>query len=69
MFAAIKEANTTEGAKIIEKLHAMEFAGAMGKVKFDDKGDVTAPPYVVWTTKDGKFAEDWDVVSPWIDEE
>jgi ABC-type branched-subunit amino acid transport system substrate-binding protein len=59
MFAAIKEANTTEGIKIIEKLHAMEFAGAGGKIKFDDKGDVIAPSYVVWVTKDGKFTEHW----------
>ena len=59
MLAAIKEANTTDGAKIIEKLHALEFTGAVGKIKFDNKGDVTAPPYVVWTTKDGKFTESW----------
>jgi len=59
MLSAIKEANTTEGTKVIEKLHALEFAGAVGKIKFDDKGDVTAPPYVVWTTKDGKFVEHW----------
>jgi len=59
LLSAIKEANTTEGTKIIEKLHALEFAGAVGKIKFDDKGDVTAPPYVVWTTKDGKFEELW----------
>ncbi len=59
MLSAIKEANATDGAKIIEKLHASEFAGAMGKIKFDNKGDVTAPPYVVWTTKDGKFVEQW----------
>jgi len=59
MLAAIKEANVTEGAKIVEKLRAMEFNGAMGKIKFDDKGDVTVAPYVVWMTKDGKFVETW----------
>jgi branched-chain amino acid transport system substrate-binding protein len=59
MFTAIKEANTTNGKAVMEKLHTAEFNGAMGKIRFDDKGDVTAPPYVVWTTKDGKFAETW----------
>lgn len=59
MLSAIKEANTTEGTKISAKLHAMEFDGAGGKIKFDDKGDVIAPSYVVWITKDGKFTEHW----------
>jgi branched-chain amino acid transport system substrate-binding protein len=59
MFTAIREANTLDGVKIIEKLHAMEFSGAMGKIKYDEKGDVTVAPYVVWITKDGKFVEHW----------
>jgi ABC-type branched-subunit amino acid transport system substrate-binding protein len=37
----------------------MEFNGAMGGIKFDDKGDVTVAPYVVWVTQDGKFVEKW----------
>jgi branched-chain amino acid transport system substrate-binding protein len=59
MLTAIKESNAAEGAKIIDKLHSMEFNGAMGKIRFNDKGDVTVAPYVVWTTKDGKFVEHW----------
>lgn len=59
MLAAIKEANSTEGVKIMEKLHSMEFSGALGMIKFDAKGDVTAAPYVIWITKDGKFTEYW----------
>ncbi|MBI5025611.1 MAG: branched-chain amino acid ABC transporter substrate-binding protein [Nitrospirae bacterium] len=59
LLTAIKEAGTTDGKAIIEKLHAMEFSGALGKIKFDKKGDVTAAPYVVWITKDGKFVEYW----------
>jgi len=59
MLSAIKEANTKEGTKVIEKLHSMEFNGAMGKIRFNDKGDVTVAPYVVWITKDGKFVEHW----------
>jgi ABC-type branched-subunit amino acid transport system substrate-binding protein len=37
----------------------MEFNGAVGKIKFDEKGDVTVAPYVVWITKNGKFEEYW----------
>jgi len=59
MLAAIKEAKSSEGKMIMDKLHSMEFSGALGKVKFDEKGDVTAAPYVIWITKDGKFAEYW----------
>ncbi len=59
MLAAIKEANSTEGRLIMEKLHSMEFSGALGMIKFDEKGDVTAAPYVVWITKGGKFMEYW----------
>jgi branched-chain amino acid transport system substrate-binding protein len=54
---AIKEAKSTEGTVIIDKLHSMEFEVALGKIKFDTRGDVTTSPYVVWITKGGKFVE------------
>jgi branched-chain amino acid transport system substrate-binding protein len=59
LLSAIKEANSTEGKAVIDKLHNMEFDVALGKIRFDAKGDVTASPYVVWITKDGKFEEYW----------
>lgn len=59
LLAAIKEAGKTDGAAVVEKLHAMEFSGAIGSIKFNDKGDVTSAPYVVWTTKNGVFVEHW----------
>jgi len=59
MFKAIEAAKTTDGKAIMDKLHSMEFSGALGNIKFDTKGDVTASPYVVWITKDGKFVEHW----------
>lgn len=62
LFTAIKEAGTTEGKTIIDKLHTMGFSGTMGKIKFDEKGDVTVSLYVVWITKDGKFIEYWKPV-------
>lgn len=59
LLTAIKEAGTTEGKMVIEKLHSLEFSGALGKIRFDDRGDVTVAPYVVWITKGGKFVEYW----------
>ncbi|MBI5101837.1 MAG: branched-chain amino acid ABC transporter substrate-binding protein [Nitrospirae bacterium] len=59
LFTAIRDANTTDGKTVIDKLHSLEFNGAMGKIKLNENGDVTAPPYVVWTTKNGKFVEVW----------
>ena len=59
LLTAIKEAKTTEGKAVIDKLHSMEFISATGKIKFDSKGDVTVAPYVIWITKNGKFEEYW----------
>ncbi len=59
LLTAVKEAGTKDGKAIIERLHSMEFSGALGKIKFDNRGDVTVAPYVVWITKNGKFEEYW----------
>ncbi|MBI4839412.1 MAG: branched-chain amino acid ABC transporter substrate-binding protein [Nitrospirae bacterium] len=59
LLTAIENAETTDGKKVIAYLHINEFSGALGKIKFDAKGDVTDAPYVVWITKDGTFAEYW----------
>lgn len=59
LVTAMNEAGTTEGKTVIEKLRALEFSGALGRIKFDEKGDVTVAPYVVWITKEGKFVEFW----------
>jgi len=59
LLTAIEEAKTTEGKTIIGKLHSMTFSGALGKIGFDSKGDITAAPYVVWITKGGRFEEYW----------
>lgn len=59
LLTAIKEAGTVDGKAVTEKLHALEFSGALGKTKFTDKGDVSRSPYVVWLTKNGKFEEYW----------
>jgi branched-chain amino acid transport system substrate-binding protein len=59
LLTAIKEANSTEGKSVIDKLHSLEFHVALGDIKFDAKGDVAVSPYIVWITKGGKFEEYW----------
>jgi branched-chain amino acid transport system substrate-binding protein len=59
LFSAIKDAGTTEGKAVMDKLHSTEFSGALGKIKFNEKGDVTVSPYVVWITREGRFVEHW----------
>ena len=59
LLSAIKKANSTDGKAIIDALHAMEFNAALGTIRFDQKGDVTVSPYVVWITRNGKFEEYW----------
>jgi branched-chain amino acid transport system substrate-binding protein len=54
---AINEAKSTESTLVIDKLHSKEFDVALGKIKFDTRGDVSTSPYVVWITKGGKFVE------------
>ncbi|MEK6528660.1 MAG: branched-chain amino acid ABC transporter substrate-binding protein [Nitrospirota bacterium] len=59
MLKAIEAAGTTEGKAVMDKLHSMEFNGALGKIKFDEKGDVAGAPYIIWITGNGKFQEHW----------
>lgn len=59
LITAIKEAGSTDGKLVTEKLRTTEFTGALGKIKFDEKGDVTVSPFVVWITRNGKFSEYW----------
>lgn len=59
LLRAMAEAGTTDGNTVSEKLHNLEFSGALGTIKFDEKGDVTNAPYIVWITRNGKFEEYW----------
>ncbi len=59
LITAIRDAGSVDGKSLEEKLHTTEFSGAVGGIKFDEKGDVTASPYVVWVTRNGKFSEYW----------
>lgn len=59
LLTAAKSAGTTDGAALIEKLHSLEFPGALGAIRFTEKGNVSHAPYLVWITKNGKFVEYW----------
>ncbi|SIT01584.1 branched-chain amino acid ABC transporter substrate-binding protein [Insolitispirillum peregrinum] len=52
---AIAAAKSTEGAKVAAALKSGTFDTVLGKFNFDAKGDVTAPGYVMYSWKGGKY--------------
>jgi branched-chain amino acid transport system substrate-binding protein len=52
---AVKAAKATEAPAVIKALDSGSFKTVIGDVKFDAKGDVTLPGYVVYEWKDGKY--------------
>jgi branched-chain amino acid transport system substrate-binding protein len=52
---AATKAGTTEAAKVIAALKSTQFDTVLGKIGFDAKGDVTAPGYVLYVWKAGKY--------------
>lgn len=55
LLSAIEKSGATDYDKLCAHLHGEEFQTAMGKLRFDKKGDITASYYVIWVVKDGKF--------------
>ncbi len=55
LLEAVRRAGATSGDTLVKVLHADAFAGALGDIRFDAKGDIMAAPYVVWTVKGGEF--------------
>lgn len=60
LLKAISEGNSTDSAKIIELMRKMKYDGALGHLEFDEKGDVTESPYIVWITRNGRFEAFWN---------
>ena len=55
---AAKKANSVEGKKVADTMHAGQpFPSVLGNIAFDKKGDVTVSDYVFYLWKDGKYAE------------
>ncbi len=52
---AVRRAKSVDTAKVIAELRKGSFETVLGGIGFDSKGDVTAPGYVVYQWKDGKY--------------
>jgi branched-chain amino acid transport system substrate-binding protein len=52
---AAEKAGSTDLDEIIEVLKSEQFDTVLGRIGFDDKGDVTAPGYVVYEWKGGEY--------------
>jgi branched-chain amino acid transport system substrate-binding protein len=52
---AVEKAGTTNTEAVEKVLNTDEFNTVLGNIGFDDKGDVTAPGYVFYVWKDGKY--------------
>jgi branched-chain amino acid transport system substrate-binding protein len=52
---AAEKAGSTDTAKLIKTLRTNQFETVLGKIGFDKIGDVTAPGYVFYEWKDGKY--------------
>lgn len=52
---AAKRAGSVDTAKILAEMRKGKFDTVLGKISFDAKGDVTAPGYVFYEWKDGKY--------------
>ncbi len=52
---ATQKAGSLAVDKVVESLRQEQFDTVLGKIGFDDKGDVTAPGYIWYMWKDGKY--------------
>ncbi|MCB1742795.1 MAG: ABC transporter substrate-binding protein, partial [Gammaproteobacteria bacterium] len=52
---AVTEAGSSDPASVIKALRAGSFETVLGKIGFDDKGDVTAPGYVFYRWSKGQY--------------
>jgi len=55
LIAAMKKANSADPAKYLPELAKIDYAGATGKIAFDDKGDRKDAEMTIFTMKDGKL--------------
>jgi branched-chain amino acid transport system substrate-binding protein len=52
---AVEAAGTTDCKELAHTIHSMTHEGAIGQIRFDEKGDVLDAPYIFWIVKDGNF--------------
>ncbi len=61
---AAEKAGATDTAKVIKVLRTSKFETVLGQIGFDAKGDVTAPGYVFYEWKQGKYDYYRDPTAP-----
>jgi branched-chain amino acid transport system substrate-binding protein len=54
---AVEKAGTTDSEKVAETMRGQEWDTVIGKLGFDEKGDLTSAAYVWYVFKDGKYSE------------
>ena len=52
---AVEKAGSLELDAVVKTLHSDEFDTVLGRIGFDEKGDVTAPGYVWYVWEDGEY--------------
>jgi len=45
--------------KVLKAVHTMEYDGTLGRLRWDEHGDLTASPYVVYVTRKGGSLQGW----------
>lgn len=55
LIAGIAKAGSADGAAVAKAIHELSYEGAIGKISFNEKGDIQGSFYVVWVVKDGEF--------------
>jgi branched-chain amino acid transport system substrate-binding protein len=55
LLEAISQTGSTDYEKLASKLHSIKYNGARGEISFDEKGDLTTAPYIMWQVRNGKF--------------
>ena len=55
LLTAIQQAGTTDADKVSAVMKSRPFDTILGKIEFDEKGDVKGSGFVMWTIKDGKL--------------
>ena len=54
---SVEKAGSKDLVKVTAAMRCTEFDTVMGKIAFDQKGDVTTPAYVFYKWNNGKYAE------------
>jgi branched-chain amino acid transport system substrate-binding protein len=60
---AVRKAGSVDPQKLLAALHSNTFATVRGDIRFDSKGDVEGPSYVVYRWSDGQYSYAEDVIA------